>query len=276
MDSSIDLTTLSVWLVVLVSILEVLSFAARGQSILRSLYLRTPIGRRRSAESRLLTLLPGVQIGFFVSALGPFAFKNPSAHTDHYTFVDEMFYVDAVTDKEERVLTYSVTTRDVQFRPRLWGKNLPDLSPRPAGFGSPLGDKTFAELCNDRWTLPIGIIGNLAARRFAYFEAHYYGNPGHYQTYLVGISDAGPTTWSDDVTFPQVLMELPRLGAFDPDGAGGHDPEGIEAFISKSQMNRFRSAARPNCFVVTSHHFTLFREGLALGPDADRVRTMAN
>lgn len=274
MEPSIDLTTLSIWLVVVVSILEVLSFAARGQSLLKSLYLRSRIGRRRSAESRLLKLLPGVQIGYFVSVLGPFAFKNPSAHTDHYTFVDGLYYVDAVTDKDERVLTYSVTTRDAKFRPRLWGNNLPDLSPAPVGYRSRLGEKTLAGLCNESWPLPAGVLGNLAARRFSYFEAHYYGNPGHYQTYLVGISDAGPVTWPGDVPFPKALMESPRLGAFDPQGGGGHDPETVQTYLSESEITRFREVARPNCFVVTSHHFSLFREGLALGPDADRVRTM--
>jgi hypothetical protein len=145
------------------------------------------------------------------------------------------------TDSDE-VAAFSLTTRSRWFRPRIsigpdhtitLGKShLADLPAQPA----PTGNRYAA----------------VGARRTAYAEEHYFGNGGQYQTWFVGVCDAG---------YP---VQAP-IGVKDDDGAWDEE-----------QMAQYRAGAVINSVLVCGMGALWVPEVLpyGIGPDLDAVRLM--
>ncbi|MGH8967592.1 MAG: ETEC_3214 domain-containing protein, partial [Actinomycetes bacterium] len=83
-------------------------------------------------------------------------------------------------NKHDEVLMYSLTTRSRLFRPRI------SVGPYRITLGrTPLASLPTSDPDGTRpWH-------ELGARRFSYAEQHYFGNPGGYLHWVVGVSDAG-------------------------------------------------------------------------------------
>lgn len=202
----------------------------------RAWYRRTP-GRRRDRYDRLARLATGAQLSFFIAVLGePPAMRKtidkndfveiataddpdfdpaladpdelahevirPHSFTECF-FLDRDYFVQTISDYDDTVLAYSVTTRRRRFAPtfetparfdwldrwrwrrRFGGKYTPLFKIR-------LGRTRFADLDpND----PDDFAGPhfkvaAGARSFAYSELHYFGNPGLYQTFVFTASSA--------------------------------------------------------------------------------------
>ena len=169
----------------LVFILASLTTISNGISILARHY-RSSIGFKRNLHHQLRRLAAGVHIGYFEAILGPSAFCRTTGENREDTFVNKYCYVQAITDPVGTVVLYSVTTRRKDFSPTLV------LGPYALDNHSSkirLGRTRFAEL--ESFAKPQSITSNIAARRFYYYEEYYFGNPGKYQTFLLGIGDAG-------------------------------------------------------------------------------------
>ncbi|WP_334663927.1 ETEC_3214 domain-containing protein [Streptomyces cyaneofuscatus] len=83
-------------------------------------------------------------------------------------------------NEHDEVLMYSLTTRSRLFRPRV------SIGPHRITLGrTPLSALPSTAPEDD------GPWHALGARRFSYAEQHYYGNPGGYLRWAVGVSDAG-------------------------------------------------------------------------------------
>lgn len=80
-------------------------------------------------------------------------------------------------NEHDEVLMYSLTTRSRLFRPRV------SIGPHRIT----LGKTSLAALPEPGG----GPWHELGARRFSYAEEHYFGNPGGYLSWAVGMSDAG-------------------------------------------------------------------------------------
>ncbi|MFD9857421.1 ETEC_3214 domain-containing protein [[Kitasatospora] papulosa] len=82
--------------------------------------------------------------------------------------------------EHDEVLMYSLTTRSRLFRPRM------SVGPYRVTLGrTPLAALSDPDLdASGPWH-------ELGARRFSYAEQHYFGNPGGYLYWAVGVSDAG-------------------------------------------------------------------------------------
>ncbi|MFJ1804487.1 ETEC_3214 domain-containing protein [Streptomyces sp. NPDC088180] len=80
----------------------------------------------------------------------------------------------------DEVLMYSLTTRSRLFRPRV------SVGPYRIMLG-----KTPLAALPDQDPEGSGPWHELGARRFSYAEQHYFGNPGGYLQWAVGMSDAG-------------------------------------------------------------------------------------
>ena len=122
-----------------------------------------------------------VQIDYFKKYLGDPVFINYSEDRtqQEYVFVDGDFFVQAVTNFDGKVLAYAVTTRNSDFNPVL---KLPN-------FEIVLGVSKIGD---------IGRIPNKSCYGFipanggaAYYEEYYFGRPGMYQAYFLGVNSVG-------------------------------------------------------------------------------------
>jgi hypothetical protein len=223
---------------------------ARGA---RWLWVHT-FGRRQAWYQRLNRLSAGVQLKYFTQQLGlSTVFRQE--HSIHplvtHTFVHRWFYVLALCDRVETVLLYAVTTRDSKFKPSIWPHKLhPRSNPRPR---------------NPR-------LG------FGYVESYNFGNPGNYQTYLVGLNDAGA---SPKEALNKLLKAMPNyhvsLGVFPELGVGGKNTfSSLDEYLDDADVQEFRSSAAPNTYGITAPHFGPGSEGFPrwLGVDYGLVRTL--
>lgn len=164
-----------------------------------------------------------------------------------YVYVNNLFYVQALTDKNNKVLVYSVTTRKKDFNPIF---NTPDNSIRII-----LGKTKFSEISDG----PEKKYGWVGAHTFSYIEKYYLGNPGNYADYYFSINDAGYTEFGE---FDQLTLL---------------NPEFIDLPENFEKIKKFRGSSVINTYSVTQPVIDLAIEsGLVnnLGPSVDQVRVM--
>jgi hypothetical protein len=202
-------------------------------SAARSFWRRT-LGRRSDRYGRIARLGTGANLSFFVAVLGEPPAMSSTVVKDDYieyvrpgdpdwddgelggqprsvpreflvsTFIDRDYYVQTITDGDNTVLAYSVTTRSRKFQPVLQVPRRPGpLAQRLRWwrtYGRPhrapayvkLGRTTFADLDSlepDSFSSPHFRI-MMGAHNHAYSEIVYKGNPGYYQTFVWTASDA--------------------------------------------------------------------------------------
>lgn len=119
------------------------------------------------------------------------------------TFIDRDYYVQTISDDDETVLAFSVTTRSPRFRPvyqvhrqpglleRLKWRRLYREPYRPL-VNLKLGQTRFTDLDPsdpDQFAGPHFIV-LMGAHNHAYSETRYMGNPGGYQAFVWTASDA--------------------------------------------------------------------------------------
>jgi acetyltransferase-like isoleucine patch superfamily enzyme len=108
----------------------------------------------------------------------------------------------------------------------------------------------------------------LGARRFAYSEQHWLGNPGHYQTYVFAVNDAGVVIGELGRLLNR-LMESERIQS--PERTWQFDP-GDDRIQTMHALMNFRKGVRINTYVVVGPNVT--PDQVPLGPDADVIRTL--
>lgn len=141
-----------------------------------------------------------VQISYFDKYLGVPTYVNQlDMGKKEYVYADKDFFVGAITDPHDKVLSYAVTSRNSNFNPSFGTEGLFDVSLNKTVFSEWITDKFFE--------LPLGCYRYLGAHDpLYYFEENYFGNPGDYLTYMVGVNnvasfDGIPST-ADDPEFP--------------------------------------------------------------------------
>jgi len=161
--------------------------SAGGIILLYSLLAKT-VFRRWHLKNKIKKLTPSTTISYFIELLGSPAFINTNGDSKQYIFVDKLFYIDALTDTDNKVLAFSVTTRKSNFNPTL---KLGPYSLDGKKIVIKLGKSKFSEL----YSLPGGgkINSSVGAHNFYYVEEYYFGNPGNYQSYAFSINQAGFT-----------------------------------------------------------------------------------
>lgn len=126
-----------------------------------------------------------VQIDYFNRLLTQPVYINWSDDESlkEYIYVDPSYYVQAITDIHDKVLAYTVTSREIEF----------NLSFKPLSDKNEiiLNQTNFYTIRSEFEPLLVChyFVGNTSPTY--YFEQYYFGNPGLYQTYLLGINDAG-------------------------------------------------------------------------------------
>lgn len=154
-----------------------------------SIWRRT-VGQRRAAAKRLRPLAPNYRLDHFISLLGEPALEgrvptdNGRRFFKEWVWVDPLYFVQAITEGDGRtVARFSVASRSARFRPEFTIRGTGDGKP----FAVKLQRTTFAEM--PRQFLQSSS-GGLGAHDWHYRETYYFGNPGGYQYYEVGISNA--------------------------------------------------------------------------------------
>lgn len=206
--------------------------------------------KRQLQLRQIARLAPGTTLGFFRGILGAPVFVTSGARTKRHVFIDDSFYVEAVTDLGETVLMFSVTTRSSRFNPTL---KLGPYSTDRAAVVVRLGKTVFAEL--DRLGHEGRVKSSRGARRLTYVEQYYFGNPGLYQRYALSMNDAGFLRHARDV----------RFGVFS---------EEITSTLD-ARLREFRQAMVINTYTIAAPHADIDQlESFRLGADYDQVRVL--
>lgn len=178
-----------IWVVVVaglcLTILSSVITVSTSLPIIQNLYTST-VGKKADLIKRIESLVPGTNIDFFKQKLGDPVFINIVKETQSkdYVFVNKLFYVDATTDLDDKVIYYAVTTRDKNFNPTF---KSPTFTANGDQVVVTLGKTKFAEI-NNTPDVEDGCVG---AHDWFYYESHYIGNPTNYQTYAFGLNMAG-------------------------------------------------------------------------------------
>lgn len=254
---------------------------------------RRSLGRKRDTSRRLRRLGTNAHLSFFEAVLGgPPAIRRSveGKRTDYvedgqdfrkvehprtfreYIWIESDYYLQAVTDQEDTVQAFSVTTRDAHFNPRFralsnyfvqdwWILRKLKLGRQLRTFDLRLAKTHFSAL-----EQPERIDAYMGAHTFGYSERHYYGNPEGYQHFVCTVNDAGVQAW--DAT--QVL--------FDSDGpwdiTWGTDWENDPAFEEFERVIAFRKAATINTFTVIGPDLDADDYPVTYGPHEHHVRTI--
>ena len=267
-----DLTGVAVVLGVFVGLLDLFMYMGRGSSVLKDLYQKTPFGARRSAYAKLQRLHAGVQVDHFSEVLGfgPL-FRNPlTPLLEEQIFVHPLFYVQAITEPNGKVAMYAVTGRNEKFMPMLWPNTVhPDSHPRP--HPGRLGRETFEQI-SKKGPQGISLFVRGATAPTYYVEAFYMGNPGLYQTYLVGFNECGPFTVGEGVL--SALLGRPvQLGLLAGDDS--FNDEGLASWLAQPNAKALRSTGRPNTYGIATVRGALRAvEGSRIGPNYIQTRTI--
>jgi len=135
----------------------------------------------KDQKYKLLTkVTTGIQVDYLKQHLGEPAFLKFSEDNKkkEYIFVDSDYYVQVVADSTDSIISYAITTRDVNFNPTL---NI-------RGIMFQLGKTTFYSKDYNP-TECFAFIGNTAPSH--YFEVYTGWNGTTYRDYMLGYNDAG-------------------------------------------------------------------------------------
>jgi len=201
-----------------------------------------------------------VQINYFKKYLGDPVFINYSKDRSQkeYIFVDKDYYVQAITNSDDKVLSYAVTTRAKNFNPSYNDGTVKTL----------LGKSTFADL-NKNSSSPIvcyGFLGNTTPS--FYFEQYAYGNPGNYQTYLYGINDAGYWNWQE-LNSSYTEGKIIEKDIFSQTKETGIP---VDLYDCNSIPQQFRSKAIINTYIVVSPNTSVGKLKFHFGVNRIQVR----
>jgi hypothetical protein len=204
----------------------------------------------------------------------------PTRFTECF-FIDRDYYVQTVSDEDDTVLAFSITTRTKSFNPRFGGdewlrrherrrfKRLTGQHWQPF-FRVRLGGTRFSELgLHDRSP---NIRLNVGVRTYAYSEAYYLANPGNYQTVVFTASSAA---------VQGAIGPLYELAQMAPEGRWFGGPvasEDDERLVSDPTfvklLERVRSETVVTTYTVLGPHRSAAQYPMSFGPHGDEVRTL--
>lgn len=170
---------------------------------------------QRQAEDNLNAIYTGSSIRYIESVFGV---PIQESHSDdgkvnEYIYSFKKFYLQVVYDDKNKVILYSVTSKDKNFHPKI-----PYL-------GSTLGNN-FDSYGKDIQDFESGY----SSKFYQYKEVHYLGNPGNYRHFYLAYNPAG-IEYAD-------LNALPDL----------HNDNNFPP--KKADLDHFRQNNTPNTFAI--------------------------
>jgi hypothetical protein len=194
---------------------------------------------KKSLEKTIELLHVEAQLNYFINLLGSPRFKDKFGQYNEYIFVNKYSYIQAVTDMNNTVKMFSVTTRREDFSPKIVTPFLQELI---------LGKTIFSEI----ESTPQEIRGMLYARlrHLCYYEI-YLVNPGNYQYFILSINPTGFINKIGDTNLLSRGISFPE-----------------NAIMDENLIN-FRNDSSINTYSITSPLFTEFikNDDIIYGPD---------
>jgi hypothetical protein len=172
--------------------------------------------------------------------------------------------VQAITDKADKVIGYSVTSRDKDFNPKF------------ALFNIYLGKSTFKDINKEFGGKrdPEWLISNLGAHDIFYTEGYYLGNPGYYQSFFFSMSMVGYSKENDFSPIPDyVSSDLDmNFGALNSNAL----PPDVKALVDNN-TNIINTYTVLSPFVSINDISSIRKVGVydyLFGPDKNQVRLL--
>lgn len=215
---------------------------------------RKTAGRGLHARRCLRKRAANYDVSFFSAVLGAHATKRRQGDLTEWVWVDDLYYVQAVSDLDGSVFRWAVTTRRQRFRPRFV---MAALSGNPIAVT--LNKTRFSEL----GSTVEQVHGGLGARRWSYSEQHYFGNPGNYQRFFAAISDTAWARTGDVVAMSKALAERAAKRG------------GASTVVDREPMRTFRVESAPNTYGEAAPRWASFPDHFSVGPDQDHIRVIA-
>lgn len=185
-----------------------------------------------------------VQITYFDDLLGKPTFLYPH---ESYTYVKSNYFVHVTTDENDKVTSFAVTSRNDEFQPVFESLGLYKVQLNVTSFSEWLAKTSGLQSC-------FHFQGAHDPQQ--YFELTFFGNAGNYQSFSVGISNAGNFDGIPSVKF-----------------ISDNDIGGLGETDCKRISNEDRSNFKPNTFVVTGKGINA-GTWLNLGPDPLQTRLL--
>lgn len=240
---------------ILLMLLSSVIILTQGFSAIKEQYEKS-IGYKGKLLDNINKLSADVHIDYFTDILGAPVFINDyndksfststiNSDLSEYIFVNKYFFVQALTDKQSKVIAYSVTTRKVNFNPKIKGIKL--------------GKTKFKELGQGESD---SIVSYSGAHNFYYHEAYYGANPDNYQTIIYALNEAGYAGIEEEL---EAYTNIPSNKKPDE-----------KILLSDPEIQKFRDSAIINTYTVSAPH-VFFREnldGFRFGPDYNQIRIL--
>lgn len=189
-------------------------------------------------------LTTGVQKSYFDDLLGKPVFAEPNSY---YTYVHANYFVHITTGDNDNVTSFAVTSRSDNFQPTFELKGLYKVQLNVTPFSEWTVNSSSPLLC-------FHFQGAHDPQQ--YFEQSFFGNAGNYQSFSVGVSNAGN------------FDGMPSVKFISDDDIGG---------LGKTDCKRIpdedRSSFKPNTFVVTGKGINA-GTWLNIGPDPLQTRLL--
>jgi len=227
---------------------------------LSRLYSET-VGRRRSDYRKLRALACGVRTEYVTELLGePVFLSNGYSRRDgqHTDWVDRIYLlkeccVQTRCTTTGQVATFSITTMTSKFRPVVFFPRVEELVLGLHTFEAASDDAVSAEAASDE---PADLF--VSPHTWGYAEQHYMGNPGYYQTYVLGYNNS-----SDAGNFAtEYLSENDRDAVMRGDA------------IPVSALGEFRKHSIPNTITTVGPHLDWADYSSPRGPERDTLRVL--
>ena len=237
--------------------LTIATVATTFSRALGRLYSET-VGRRRSDYRKLRALACGVRTEYVTQLLGEPVFLSYQ-HSDHdgrYTdWVDRTYLlkeccVQTRCTTEGQVATFSITIMTPKFRPVVFFPRIGEH----AGEELVLGLHSFEAVSDE----PVSADFFVSPHTWGYAEQHYMGNPGYYQTYVLGYNNS-----SDAGSFETEYLSENGLDA---------DKQG--SAIPVSALGEFRKHSILNTITTVGPHIDWADYGSPRGPERDTLRVL--
>lgn len=264
---------------VLIYILSSLITITDGYFVLRNI-VNDSVLHKQILYNKIDKLTTETNIKYFESILGEPVYINKfeKKKLKEFIFVDEAFFIQTITDNNDKVLAYSVTIRKEDFYPKVPMRQLW------------LGKSTFVDvkkvfdLDYKNTGGPDWIISGIGFHDYFYSEGYYLGNPGGYQTLGLSMSMVGALD-EDGVD----LTDIP--GSYISPNVGFSFSEEIDYQVSHMSSDKYPDEVRKflnnNKNIINT--YTIFgpmvstgdiigiRESpitYLLGPDQNQVRLL--
>ena len=189
-------------------------------------------------------LTTGVQRTYFDDLLGKPVFTEPNSY---YTYTHINYIVHATVDGNDKITSFAVTSRSNDFQPTFELNGMYKVQLNVTSFSEWITDSSFPRWCYHFQG---------AHDPQQYFEQSFYGNTGNYQSFSVGISNAGN------------FNGMPSVKFISDDDIGGLGETDCKRIPDEDRKN-----FKPNTFVVTGRGVNA-GTWLNLGPDPLETRLL--